>query len=204
MQTGWMLKLRLRLRDQVGRLSADTRGIAAVEFAMLVPLMLMIFFGTIQVSTVVTVDRKVSYTARTLSDLLSQTATAQDSDFTNAFGITAGILWPYSNTPLTAIISQVYIDPTSKVAKVVWSKSSNATAHSKLDVVTVPSTLAVGGTYLIMSEVTYNYTPVVGFDIKSKFVSTTFTLSDSMLTRPRQSVCVLYSTWTTCPTTTSL
>ena len=85
MQIDWMLKLRLRLRDQVRRLSADTGGIAAVEFAMLVPLMLMVFFGTIQISTAVAVDRKVSLTARTLSDLISQNASVTSTIVSNAF-----------------------------------------------------------------------------------------------------------------------
>jgi Flp pilus assembly protein TadG len=206
-----MLKLWLRLHDQVQRLSVDTRGIAAVEFAMLVPLMLMIFFGTIQISTAVAVDRKVSLTARTLSDLISQAPAtgAVNTDFTNAFGITMAILSPYSNTPLKAIISQVYIDPTTLAGNVVWSQASNATAHRYKDPVSVPAALlpppgGTTGSYLILSEVTYNYQPIVGYDIKLGFASSTYPLGDSMFTRPRNDTCVRYGTWTTCPTTGSL
>jgi len=72
MHRDWLLKLRHRLRYQVQRLSADTRGMVAVEFVLTLALMLRIFFGTIQISTAVAVDRKVSITARTLSDLISQ------------------------------------------------------------------------------------------------------------------------------------
>ena len=199
MQTVSMLQLRLRLLHQLRRLSADTRGIAAVEFVLIVPLMLMIFFGTIQVSTAVAVDRKVSLTARTLSDLISQASTITDTDIANAFGITTAILSPYANTPLQAKISQVYIDPSTLVAKVKWSKASNATAHSCNEVVTVPSALQVAGSYLIMSEVTYNYQPIVGYDIKLHFASASYPLSDSMYTRPRQSVSVAYPTAPACP-----
>jgi Flp pilus assembly protein TadG len=204
MQIDWMWKLRLRLRHQALRLSVDTRGIAAVEFAMLVPLMLMIFFGTIQISTAVAVDRKVSLTARTLSDLISQASSVTNTDISNAFATGLAIMSPYASTPLKSIISQIYIDPTTLVAKVVWSQASNATAHAYKDVVTVPTALQIAGSYLIMSEVTYNYQPIVGYDIKLGFASTSYPLSDSMFTRPRQSTCVQYSTWTTCPTTGSL
>jgi Flp pilus assembly protein TadG len=199
MQIDWMLKLRLRMRYQARRLSVDKRGIAAVEFAMLVPLMLMVFFGTIQISTAVAVDRKVSLTARTLSDLISQAASITDTDISNAFATGLAILSPYASAPLQAKISQVYIDPTTLVAKVKWSKASNATAHTCNEVVTVPTALQVAGTYLIMSEVTYNYQPVVGYDIKLKFVSSTYPLSDLMYTRPRQSVNVAYPTAPACP-----
>ena len=53
-------------------LSADRRGIAAIEFAVIVPLMLVMFFGTVEFSSGVAVDRKVTLMARTLSDLTSQ------------------------------------------------------------------------------------------------------------------------------------
>jgi Flp pilus assembly protein TadG len=211
MEINSMWKLRLRLPRQVRRLRVDTSGIAAVEFAMLLPLMLMIFFGTIQISMAVAVDRKVSLTARTLSDLISQAlagTAVTSTDFTNAFGIMTAILSPYPNpavnSPLKAIISQIYIDPTTLVAKVVWSQASNATAHNYKDVVSVPGALQIAGTYLIMSEVTYNYQPIAGYDIKLGFVSSAYALSDSMFTRPRNDTCVRYGTWTTCPTTGSL
>jgi Flp pilus assembly protein TadG len=204
MQIDRILKSGLVLRERIRRLPADTRGVAAIEFAMLVPLMLMIFFGTIQVSTAVAVDRKVSLTARTLSDLISQASSVTDTDFSNAFATSLAILSPYASTPLQSKISEVYIDPTTLVGKVVWSKASNASPHAYKDVVTVPAALQVAGTYLILSEVTYNYQPVVGYDASTKYVSTVFPLSDQMFTRPRQSTCVTYSTWTTCPVTGSL
>jgi Flp pilus assembly protein TadG len=168
----------------------------------------MIFFGTIQVSTAVAVDRKVSIAARTLSDLISQALATgvSDTDFANAFGLTTAILSPYANAPLQAIITEVYIAPTTLTATVIWSKATtNATAHARDSTVTtlVPAALRVGGTYLIMSEVTYNYQPIVGYDIKLGFASASFTLSDSMFTRPRQNACVLYPAATTtspCPT----
>src|ERR1700738_1692725 len=187
------------LRDHVLRLSVDSRGVAAVEFVMLVPLMLMVFFGTIQISTVVAVDRKVTLTARTLSDLISQVPGITDTDISNAFAASLAILSPYPTTQLQSKISQVYIDPTTLVAKVKWSKASNATARTCNEVVTVPTALQVAGTYLIMSEVTYNYQPIVGYDIKLNFVSPTYPLSASMFTRPRQSVLVAYPTAPACP-----
>src|SRR5437016_1849539 len=131
----WMLKLRLRLHDQVRRLSVDTSGMVAVEFVLTVPLMLMVFFGTIQISSAVAVDRKVSLTARTLSDLISQAPAtgATATDFSNAFGLMTAILSPYPNptlnSPLTAIISEVYVAPTTLVATVKWSMASNTTAR---------------------------------------------------------------------------
>ena len=66
-------KIVLRLRRAVRRLRpAIAAVVAAVEFALIVPLMLVLFFGTVEFSSGVAVDRKVTLVARTLSDLTSQ------------------------------------------------------------------------------------------------------------------------------------
>jgi Flp pilus assembly protein TadG len=199
MQAGWMLKFRMRLHDQIRRLSADTSGLAAIEFVMIVPLMLAFCFGIIQVSTGVSVDRKISVTARTLSDLISQASTVTDTDVSNAFSVGKAMLSPYPTTPLKAKISQVYIDPTTLVAKVKWSKALNTGAHTCNETVAVPPALQVPGTYLIMGEAWYDFTPVVGHDMSLKFVAPVFPLSDIMYTRPRQSLSVTYPTAPACP-----
>ena len=61
---------------------ADRSGIAATEFAIIVPIMLVMFFGTVEFSSGVAVDRKVTLMARTLSDLTSQSTSVTDTDLT--------------------------------------------------------------------------------------------------------------------------
>jgi Flp pilus assembly protein TadG len=88
----------LRIRRSARDLPGDTRGIAAIEFAMIVPLMLVLFFGTVEFSSGVAVDRKVTLMARTLSDLTSQQDTKIiDSTFTNIFNASTGIMTPVTN-----------------------------------------------------------------------------------------------------------
>ena len=53
-------------------LSENTSGFAAVEFAMILPILLVLFFGTVEISNAVAVYRKVTLMAHTLSDLTSQ------------------------------------------------------------------------------------------------------------------------------------
>ena len=60
--------------QSVARLSLreDERGVSAVEFAMLLPLMLTLYLGGVEVSQGVSIDRKVTLTARTVADLVAQ------------------------------------------------------------------------------------------------------------------------------------
>jgi Flp pilus assembly protein TadG len=185
----WLSARRCAL-DLIG----DRRGIAATEFAVIVPVMLVMFFGVVELSSGVAVDRKVTLMARTLSDLTSQSLSVANSDMTNFFAASGGIMTPYSPAPTRATISELYIDPNTFVARVQWSKGSSPRAISST--VVVPPALAVGDTYLIYSEVSYRYTPAVGYVM----APTGINLSDTSFTRPRQSLCVFFSPAVACTT----
>jgi Flp pilus assembly protein TadG len=189
----------------------DGRGLAATEFAMIVPLMLVMFFGTVEFSSAVAIDRKLTLVARTLSDLVSQSGqtTVDDTYLQNAFTASISIMTPYPATPVKATISEIYVS-SKKVATVQWSKAAtiaNGASQAALgsstrksgDTVTtlIPSDLLIPQTYLILSEVSYLYTPTVGYVLKSGV-----TLSDISYTRPRQYVCIVYNSTpsTSCPT----
>jgi Flp pilus assembly protein TadG len=176
----------------------DCRGIAATEFAVIVPLMLTMFFGTVEFSSGVAVDRKVTLVARTLSDLTSQGLKATDCTLSNSFAAANAILYPYPSTPSAATITELYVDPTTLQAKVQWSRSATinatgtvvlGTGHTLNSVIAVPTALAVGDTYLIWSEVSYLYKPTIGYVMSKAGI----TLSDLAYTRPRQSKDVPYT-----------
>jgi Flp pilus assembly protein TadG len=198
-------KISLRARGLLRGLSNDCSGVAAIEFAVIVPVMLLMFFGVVEFSSGVAVDRKVTLVARTLSDLTSQATNVADTDLTNAGQTAKAIMTPYSAVPLKSSITELYVDPKTLVARVQWSKalaidsSGNVTfaasTHSPKDVVAIPLALQVGDTYLIWSEVSYNYVPAVGYVMAKTGVP----LSDFTYTRPRQSACVMYGT-TVCTT----
>src|SRR4051812_48561124 len=189
-----------RAARALAELSKDCRGVAATEFVMIVPLMMVMFFGVVEFSSGVAVDRKVTLVARTLSDLTSQSTTVTDTDLSNFFAASIGIMTPYSASPTQSTITELYVDPATHQAKVQWSKASTFNSSGNVvlgtsprspgDIVTVPAALKVDGTYLIWSEVSYKYVPAVGY----LMAKTGVTLSDLTYTRPRQSSCVMYKT----------
>jgi Flp pilus assembly protein TadG len=189
-----MTTIWLRMRRRAFELLGDRSGLAAVEFAMIVPLMLVLFFGVNEFSSGVAVDRKVTLMARTLSDLTSQNTTVTDTQLTNFFNASKAIMTPYASTPVNATITELYVDPTTKQARVQWSKG--AAPRTAGAAVPIPTALQIGGTYLIYSEVNYQFVPTIGYVM----AKTGITLSDFTFTRPRQSTCVMYNT-TVCTTT---
>jgi len=190
-------RIRRRARRSVRGLIGDSRGVAAVEFAVIVPIMLVLFFGTVEFSSGVAVDRKVTLMARTLSDLTSQSTSVDDTAMSNFFAASTAIMTPYPSTPTKATISELYVDPATLKARVQWSKSyQGGTVRAVSSTVAIPTQLAIAGTYLIFSEVSYLYTPTIGYVMAMAGVN----LSDISYTRPRQSACVLYSPATACTT----
>ena len=155
----------LRARSSAVNLLEDCRGLAATEFAFIVPMMLVLFFGTVEFSSGIAVDRKVTLIARTTSDLTSQSTSVANTDMTNFFTAAYAILQPYSSTPsfpaAQITISELYIDPATLKARVQWSQGATPRAISSP--VTIPPALAVGGTYLLFSEISYLYVPAVGY-----------------------------------------
>jgi Flp pilus assembly protein TadG len=169
------------LRWRLEGFIADCRGVSALEFAITLPLMLALYLGTSEVTQGISVKRKVTLTARAVTDLSSQYTAITDADLTNIFNAGAAIIAPYTATNLAETVSEIAIDSNGN-ATVVWSSTSNGTALTVGSSVTVPSGLAVPNSYLIYGQASYSYNPTYGY-----VLTKTLTLSDQFYMRPRQS-----------------
>lgn len=182
----------------IGRFIRDRRGNAAIEFAFVVPLMLTLFFGTVEFSSAVSAQRKVVLATRTMSDLVSQSSVVDDNDLLNFYKAAAAIMYPFPTSPDFKVrITSLYVDPTTKIGKPKWSKAwgTGLSALTSSDNITLPTALQVGDTYLVYAEVKYKYVPAVGYMMDKMGKD----LNDQTYTRPRQSLCTKYpATATSC------
>lgn len=205
MMVSMMQKMSLRVRG----LWNDRSGLAAVEFAMIFPIMVVLYFGVVEFSSAIAVDRKATQVARTLSDLTSQSVSVADADLISFGQAAKAIMTPYPAQPLISSITEVYVDNATGVTRAQWSKgltigptgdvTVSAGPHNPGDVVVLPTSLAVAkGTYVIWSKVNYTYTPAIGY-MMSK---TGLPFNDAAFTRPRLVLCVIYPTGgsSACPT----
>jgi len=170
-----------RLAHGLARLAQERRGLAAVEFAMLLPMMMTLYLGSVEITTAVAIQRKVTLTARALADLSSQFTAIAASDMNNILNSSSDIIAPYASAQLASVVSELSINAQGQ-ATVVWSATLNGTARTVGSVVAVPTNLAVANTYLILGEAQYTYSPTYGY-----VVTGTLTLSDQIYMRPRQS-----------------
>ena len=166
------------------RFGRDRRGVSAVEFAFIAPLMIGLYLGCVEVSDGVAADRKVSLVAGALANLTAQVnpATISTADMTNILDASSAIIAPYAAGNLKMTVSCLKIDSTG-MAKVQWSATRNGTARAIGSVYSFSSSnsaLARPTSWLILGEVSYAYTPIVGYTI-----SGTLRLSDMMFMSPR-------------------
>jgi Flp pilus assembly protein TadG len=175
---GILIPLRRFLRDR--------RGISAVEFALLLPVMLTLFLGGTEITQGITVKRKTTIVTRSLGDLVAQDTSITDSEMTAIFQATNAIVAPFSANNLKVIISSIAIDE-NNAAKIVWSDAANgATAHAAGLAITLPPGLnQFPNTTLIWAEVQYDYTPAIGHVITGMLP-----LKDHVYLRPRLVNCV--------------
>lgn len=182
------------------RFAASRRGVAAIEFGMVLPVLLLLFLASFDAGTAINIYMKVRSATYTLDAITNQYTTVQTSDMQQIVGATAVVLSPYSSSPVVVTISQIKVSSASK-ANISWSYSLNGTALAQGTSVTLPTQLSTTNScgsypcYLILGQVSYTYTPSFGY-----FIKNAITLSDSLYATPRSSSCILFASQnvTTC------
>ncbi len=167
----------------------NRKGLAALEFAMIVPLMIAMYMGAVELGQALTVDRKLTSLASASADLVAQSKQVSQSDIDDIFEITDTILSPYDTASLKIIISSVVSDQ-NNVKTVDWSVS-NQTGQAYSPGATIPglpANITEPNSSIIVTEVEYNYSSPVNY-----YFTGSITLSDMFFTRPRQSLQVEFT-----------
>ena len=192
-------------RSVARRWADDQRGAAAVEAALILPVAVGVL-GLIAVwAQGLSIQRKVSLAARTITDLVSQQGTAagggagsvNQSTVDNLLNNAANVLYPVVNptsgsnpvtgtnmTNMTMVVSEIKVDASGSTATVQWSEpmpSHGAALPTTASSVQLPNAVAPPGAYVLMGTVTYAYTaPVIGESLG------TTTLQDTIFLGIRQ------------------
>ena len=142
---------------------SDGSGVAAVEFALILPFLVLVYFGTAEVGEGVMLNGKTSLTAATVANIVAQyTTISASSQLPDILNVSSQTFAPYSSSPAGIVVSCITIDSSGK-ATIAWSQAQNATARSTGQVMTLPAALDLPNTSLIYSEASYAYTAPVDF-----------------------------------------
>lgn len=169
-------------RALLARFARDARGVSAVEFAFIAPLMFMFYFATVEISMMLTIDRKVTNVASALGDLTAQDDLVDADEIDAIFAAARAIMDPTDSSAMEMRLTSVRMALDGDV-EVGWSRARNMAPYGCSATVSVPAGLLSPGQSVIMAEVRFEYLSPV-----AEFLTHAYELSDTFYMRPRRSL----------------
>lgn len=148
--------IRLRL---LSRLGLDQRGVSAIEFALIAPILILMYFGVGELCEAMMAQRRAAHAAAAIGDLATQSQTLASSDVSDIFAAASTIMAPFSTSPLKLRLTSVTMN-SSSVVKVDWSCTQGGlTAYTKAATYTgLPTGLvSASGDSIVVAEGQYNW-----------------------------------------------
>ncbi len=194
-------RMKSTMRALLGYLQRDERGIAAIEFAMIVPIMFFLFVGSVEFSQAITVDRRVTQIASSTADLVAREKTITTAQLDNIMTIAKVLMRPYDTTKMKITLVSVGAKAgNNSITKVCWAYNFQGGTHTyaKGDVYSLPTKdiIDAGGSVMV-AEVEYDYTPL----IFNYFITTSTKLTDKFFLKPRVSSMIQYNAEPICTVT---
>lgn len=177
-----------RARRFLVRLARAREGVAAVEFALLVPILILAYIGMADVAEGFMAQRRATHIASTIADLTAQSTSVTSANLNDYFSIGALVLGPFPTTGLSQRITSITAD-SKGVPHVDWSQSSGGmSALTAGSTATVPANLLSAGQSIIEADVAYTYSNKIAW-----VLPTALNFSQTSYLRPRKSLQVTYS-----------
>ncbi len=151
----------LPLPKALRRFLRDHEGVAAIEFALVAPVLIIAYLGMADITLGLMAARKTSHLAATIGDLASQSDNLTASNISDLWTIGASMLSPFNTTVgLKMRLTEVEMNTNNQIV-VMWSKSTSNWSSDGLGVSTAfpaitPTQLPVNQ-YLIVTDVEYDY-----------------------------------------------
>jgi len=196
------------------KFSTNADAVAAVEFAIVVPFMLVLYVGGVELSEGMAINVKVSATAHAVGDMVSQNTALNTAQMQNILTGATAIIAPYptvsvsgstTTSLITVTVSEISSDASGNLT-LQWSQSYNGSnfgpgrssigANAPYGALSVPSSLngTAGNTNntnsqndqvsFIVSEVSYYFAPNLGGTLPGT-INGILTLSDNYWIYPR-------------------
>ncbi|MBB3388628.1 Flp pilus assembly protein TadG [Rhizobium sp. BK275] len=179
--------LLIRLASTTRRFARDRQGVGAIEFAIIFPVLVMLYLGAFEITIGLSVSKRTARAAGSIADIITQQQSVTKSSLTDIAKAASPIYSPYDSSDMLVKVTAIQIDGSSNPT-VMWSwASTGAAPYAKNSTVSdVPTEMKKADSFLIRSELSI---PYALFVFAPNFMPTemrTITISRSYFYRQRQ------------------
>ncbi len=163
------------------RFARDPKGVSAVEFAIVLPFMVALYLGTIELGNALSIKFKATLTVRTVTNLASQYVSIDTSTMSTILNYSSKVMTPYQTSNMAITLSEITTNGSGQ-GIVTWSCSLGGTARTWNANYTLPTNLQTANITVLLGEIKYPYTPNLG-----SVITGTINLNQSLFFYPRLS-----------------
>lgn len=151
----------MRLMQPLRHFAAARAGIAALEFAILLPMMVFLLFGSVDLIDAVGTNRRTENVAASLADVVSRDTEVSDAEVTGLWSAMSVLMVPDDAANVRARITSIEIE-SAATARIVWSEGHGMSALTEGATITLPDDMMIAGTSVILAEAELTYEAPLG------------------------------------------
>lgn len=146
-----------RLRALIRRFAGDRDGVGAIEFAILFPILVMLYVGAVEITVGLSVSKRAARAAGTIADVVTQQQSVTKAWLNDMPSVAAALFAPYATTGMTVKVTGITVDTAGK-ATVLWSWAQDKSRpYAVNSAVTVPSDISKADSFLVRTELSIPY-----------------------------------------------
>jgi len=181
-------------RAAARRFLGDGHGLAALEFALLAPLLLVLYFVTMEVAQALEVNKKLNRAGGMVGDLVTQQIDIKAAELDAIMRIGEATLQPYNRSQAAIAVTAIKVsDDATPKATVDWSRQlvggASSAGLAKGTEVTLPPSLMIKGSFLIRAESALAYSPIATW-AASGSKTLNLPMDETYYLRPRMSTTI--------------
>jgi len=147
----------IRLHRLAKRFIGDRQGVGAIEFAILFPILVMLYIGAFEMTIGLSISKRASRAAGTITDIVTQQKSVTKSWLADMPSVANAVFVPYGSTDLTVKVTGIALDGTA-TPKVAWSWAQDGSRpYAVNSAATVPTEMKKANTFLVRTELSIPY-----------------------------------------------
>lgn len=152
-----MTGILIGLKHAALKLRGDRSGVGAVEFALIAPVLIVLYMGSLEVSVAMSVNKKLARATSTVADLVTQDETVNKTFLKSMFNVAQSVMTPFRSDGIKVKITGISIN-NAGVGTASWSwQEDNTRPYTVGSTQTLPADLAIPDTFLVRTEIEFDH-----------------------------------------------